>query len=60
MDMDAIMANAHNMVLAYYLNGARIPDDTWAGFHSHHVKHGKAFPLRIVSWSWALAILSPT
>jgi hypothetical protein len=28
MDMDAIMANAHNMVLAYYLNGARIPDDT--------------------------------
>jgi hypothetical protein len=24
------MANAHNMVLAYYSNGARIPDDTWS------------------------------
>jgi hypothetical protein len=24
------MANAHNMVLAYYLNGARIPDDAWS------------------------------
>jgi hypothetical protein len=29
-DVDTIMANdAHNMVLAYYSNGARIPDDTW-------------------------------
>jgi hypothetical protein len=29
-DMDTIMANAHNMVLAYYSNGACIPDDTWS------------------------------
>jgi hypothetical protein len=31
-----------------------------AGFHSHHMKLGKAFPLRIVSWSWVLEIPSPT
>jgi hypothetical protein len=29
-DVDTIMANVHNMVLAYYPNGARIPDDTWS------------------------------
>jgi hypothetical protein len=29
-DVDTIMANVHNMVLAYYSNGARIPDDTWS------------------------------
>jgi hypothetical protein len=29
-DMDTIMANAHNMVLAYYSNGARAPDDAWS------------------------------
>jgi hypothetical protein len=28
MDVDTIMANAHNVVLAYYSNGARVPDDT--------------------------------
>jgi hypothetical protein len=32
--VDTIMANAHNMVLAYYSNGAHVPDG--AGFHSHH------------------------
>jgi hypothetical protein len=26
-DVDTIMANVHNMVLAYYWNGACIPDD---------------------------------
>jgi hypothetical protein len=25
-----IMANAHNMVLAYYSNGARVPNDAWS------------------------------
>jgi hypothetical protein len=29
-DMDTIMANVHNMVLAYYSNGALIPDDAWS------------------------------
>jgi hypothetical protein len=29
-DVDTIMANVHNMVLAYYSNGARIPEDTWS------------------------------
>jgi hypothetical protein len=29
-DVDTIMANAHNMVLVYYSNGARIPDDAWS------------------------------
>ncbi len=29
-DVDTIMADAHNMVLAYYSNGARIPDDAWS------------------------------
>jgi hypothetical protein len=29
-DVDTIMANAHNMVLAYYSNGAHVPDNTWS------------------------------
>jgi hypothetical protein len=29
-DVDTIMANAHNMVLVYYSNGALIPDDPWS------------------------------
>jgi hypothetical protein len=44
MDVDTIMANSHNMVLAYYLNGARVPDDAWSKiYHSLHEKHGRAF-----------------
>jgi hypothetical protein len=30
MDVDTIMATAHNMVLAYYSNGAHVPDDAWS------------------------------
>jgi hypothetical protein len=29
-DVDTIMANAHNMVLAYYSNGAHVLDDAWS------------------------------
>jgi hypothetical protein len=29
-DVDTIMPNAHYMVLAYYSNSARVPDDAWS------------------------------
>ncbi len=60
MDVDTIMANSHNMVLAYYLNGTSVPDDAWSKiYHSLHEKHGRAFWLRTVSWLWVLVIPSP-
>jgi hypothetical protein len=44
MDVDTIMANAHNMLLTYYSNGAHVPDDAWSKLQQSSCKAWQSIP----------------